>query len=55
LPDVESGDPGSDKWAIANTKGLVNTSLPPDVELAAGWMRASLRSGDRPRRTGSQR
>ena len=28
---------GYDKWAIANTKRLVNTSLPPDVELAAGW------------------
>jgi enoyl-CoA hydratase/carnithine racemase len=26
-----------DKWAIANTKRLANTSLPPDVELAAGW------------------
>jgi electron transfer flavoprotein alpha/beta subunit len=26
-----------DKWAIANVKRLVNTSLPPDVELAAGW------------------
>jgi enoyl-CoA hydratase/carnithine racemase len=26
-----------DKWAIANTKRLVNTSLPPDVELDAGW------------------
>jgi enoyl-CoA hydratase/carnithine racemase len=26
-----------DKWAIANTKRLVNTSLPPDVELANGW------------------
>src|ERR1700719_263862 len=26
-----------DKWAIANIKRLVNTSLPPDVELAAGW------------------
>jgi enoyl-CoA hydratase/carnithine racemase len=26
-----------DKWAIANTKRLVNTSLPPDIELAAGW------------------
>src|ERR1700726_5351000 len=25
-----------DKWAIANTKRLVNTSLPPDVELGAG-------------------
>jgi enoyl-CoA hydratase/carnithine racemase len=27
-----------DKWAIANTKRLVNAaSLPPDVELAEGW------------------
>jgi enoyl-CoA hydratase/carnithine racemase len=27
-----------DKWAIANTKRLVNAaSLPPDVELSAGW------------------
>jgi enoyl-CoA hydratase/carnithine racemase len=26
-----------DKWAIAQTKRLVNTSLPPDVELSAGW------------------
>jgi enoyl-CoA hydratase/carnithine racemase len=26
-----------DKWAIANTKRLVNTSLSPDVELLAGW------------------
>jgi enoyl-CoA hydratase/carnithine racemase len=26
-----------DKWAIGNTKRLVNTSLPPDVELSAGW------------------
>jgi enoyl-CoA hydratase/carnithine racemase len=26
-----------DKWAIANTKRLVNTSLPADVELDAGW------------------
>ena len=26
-----------DKWAIAETKRLVNTSLPPDVELGAGW------------------
>src|SRR5271169_3105071 len=26
-----------DKWAISNTKRLVNTSLPPDVELGAGW------------------
>src|SRR4051812_28154733 len=28
---------GFDKWAIANTKRLVNTSLPPDIELGAGW------------------
>jgi hypothetical protein len=28
---------GFDKWAIANTKRLVNTSLPPDDELGAGW------------------
>jgi enoyl-CoA hydratase/carnithine racemase len=28
---------GFDKWALANTKRLVNTSLPPDVELGAGW------------------
>jgi enoyl-CoA hydratase/carnithine racemase len=28
---------GFDKWAIANTKRLVNTSLPTDVELGAGW------------------
>ncbi len=26
-----------DKWAIAETKRLVNTSLPPDVEIGAGW------------------
>jgi enoyl-CoA hydratase/carnithine racemase len=26
-----------DKWAIAETRRLVNTSLPPDVELGAGW------------------
>src|ERR1700685_3843754 len=26
-----------DKWAIANTKRLGNASLPPDVEIAAGW------------------
>jgi enoyl-CoA hydratase/carnithine racemase len=26
-----------DKWAIANTKRLVNTSLPADVEIAEGW------------------
>jgi enoyl-CoA hydratase/carnithine racemase len=28
---------GFDKWAIANTKRLVNTTLPPDVEIGAGW------------------
>jgi enoyl-CoA hydratase/carnithine racemase len=28
---------GFDKWAIANTKRLVNTSLPAEVELGAGW------------------
>ncbi len=26
-----------DAWAIANTKRLVNASLPPDVEISAGW------------------
>jgi enoyl-CoA hydratase/carnithine racemase len=26
-----------DKWAISNTKRLVNVSLPPDVEIDAGW------------------
>ena len=27
-----------DKWAIVNTKRLVNeASLPPDVEMRAGW------------------
>ena len=26
-----------EKWAISNTKRLVNSSLPPDVEIAAGW------------------
>jgi enoyl-CoA hydratase/carnithine racemase len=28
---------GFDKWAIGNTKRLVNTSLSPEVELGAGW------------------
>jgi len=28
---------GFEKWSIANTKRLVNASLPPDVEIAAGW------------------
>ena len=36
-----------DKWAIANTKRLTNTSLPPDVEIAAGWD-ACMKSIDRP-------
>jgi enoyl-CoA hydratase/carnithine racemase len=26
-----------DKWAIANTKRLTNTTLPSDVEIAEGW------------------
>ncbi len=26
-----------DKWAIASIKRLVNTSLPPEVEIGAGW------------------
>jgi enoyl-CoA hydratase/carnithine racemase len=26
-----------DKWAVGQTKRLVNTSLPPDVELGTGW------------------
>src|SRR6202040_60149 len=34
-----------DKWAIANTKRLVNTSLPPDVELDAGGNAASASLG----------
>jgi enoyl-CoA hydratase/carnithine racemase len=46
LPDAEldgfvdalaSRIAGFEKWAIANTKRLVNASLPPDVEIAAGW------------------
>ncbi|WP_342724690.1 enoyl-CoA hydratase/isomerase family protein [Bradyrhizobium sp. B097] len=47
LPDCELGGfvdalatriASFDKWAIANTKRLVNAaSLPPDVEIAAGW------------------
>ena len=47
LPDVELDDfvdalatriASFDKWAIANTKHLVNeASLPPDVEIRAGW------------------
>ena len=26
-----------DKWAIGQTKRLMGTGLPPDVELGAGW------------------
>jgi enoyl-CoA hydratase/carnithine racemase len=47
LPDVELDDfvnalaariDSFDKWALANTKRLVNeASLPPDVEISAGW------------------
>ena len=47
LPDTELDDfvdalatriASFDKWAIANTKRLVNeASLPPDVEIRAGW------------------
>src|SRR5580704_14525483 len=47
LPDIELDDfvdalatriASFDKWAIANTKRLVNeASLPPDVEIRAGW------------------
>jgi enoyl-CoA hydratase/carnithine racemase len=47
LPDAELDDfvaglavriASYDKWAIANTKRLVNAaSLPPDVEIASGW------------------
>jgi enoyl-CoA hydratase/carnithine racemase len=47
LPDAELGKfvdalatriASFDKWSIANTKRLVNAaSLPPDVEIAAGW------------------
>jgi enoyl-CoA hydratase/carnithine racemase len=41
-----------DKWAIANTKRLVNTSLPPDVEMAAGWD-ACIKSIGRPATQGN--
>jgi enoyl-CoA hydratase/carnithine racemase len=47
LPDAELDDfvnalaariDSFDKWALANTKRLVNeASLPPDVEISAGW------------------
>src|SRR6204780_3576820 len=38
---------GFDKWAIAQTKRLVNTSLPPGGELDAGW-NACIKSLGRP-------
>jgi len=57
LPDSELDDfvdalanriASFDKWAIANTKRLVNAaSLPPDVEIAAGW-EACMTSVNRP-------
>lgn len=35
-----------DKWAIVNTKRLVNAaSLPPDVEIAAGWETCMISAG----------
>jgi enoyl-CoA hydratase/carnithine racemase len=37
VDDLATRIAGFDKWAIANTKRLVNTSLPPDVEIGAGW------------------
>jgi len=46
LPDAELDDfvealalriSRFDKWALANTKRLVNTQLPPEVEISAGW------------------
>ncbi|KLD62834.1 enoyl-CoA hydratase/isomerase family protein [Dyella japonica] len=46
LPDAELDDfvealalriSRFDKWALANTKRLVNTQLPPEVEIGAGW------------------
>jgi enoyl-CoA hydratase/carnithine racemase len=57
LPDAELDDfveelasriASFDKWAIANTKRLVNAaSLPADVEIAAGWQ-ACVTSIERP-------
>ena len=44
-----------DKWAIANTKRLVNAaSLPPDVEIAAGWDTCMTSIAGRPRRARSR-
>jgi hypothetical protein len=35
-PPITTRTAKFDKWEIAQTKRLVNTSLPPDVELGAG-------------------
>ena len=43
-----------DRWAIANTKRLVNTSLPPNVELGAGWDACIASLGDPPPRMESK-
>jgi hypothetical protein len=45
---------GFDKWAIASTKRFVNTSLPPDVELGAGWDACIASLGRRAAQTGIQ-
>jgi enoyl-CoA hydratase/carnithine racemase len=55
LPDAELDDfvhalatriASFDKWAIGNTKRLVNAaSLPPDVEIAAGWEACMISAG----------
>ena len=55
LPDTELDDfvhalatriASFDKWAIVNTKRLVNAaSLPPDVEIAAGWETCMISAG----------
>jgi enoyl-CoA hydratase/carnithine racemase len=55
LPDAELDDfvhalatriASFDKWAIVNTKRLVNAaSLPPDVEIAAGWEACMISAG----------
>jgi len=38
VDDLAQRIAGFDRWAIANTKRLVNeASLPPDVEIRAGW------------------
>jgi hypothetical protein len=44
-----------DKWAIVNTKRLVNAaSLPQDVEIAAGWDACMTSIVGRLRRAGSR-